>query len=91
MDSPASGRIGIFICYLLVFAFNLGIKADSIKAEQVSCSVVSMSFFDRLQENGIIRENGSIVKCFDEFCDGFTISDELRKVFCTLNDNVILV
>ena len=29
---------------------------------------------------GVLRENGSIVKCFDEVCDNFVISDELRKV-----------
>ena len=40
-----------------------------------------MTFFDRLQENDIVRENGNIVKCFDDVADGFTVSDELRKVF----------
>jgi len=54
-------------------------------------SATHLSFFDRLTEgNNIIRSNGSIVKCFDEYyssmsedvCEqgDFTISDELRKV-----------
>ena len=29
---------------------------------------------------GIVRESGSIVKCFDEMCGEFLVSDELRKV-----------
>ena len=40
-----------------------------------------MAFFDRLQEKGIVRDNGNIVKCFDDVAEGFTVSDELRKVF----------
>ena len=39
-----------------------------------------MSFFDRLQKHNIVKDDGNITKCFDEFSDGFTISDELRKV-----------
>ena len=27
-----------------------------------------------------MRENGSIVKCFDEMCGDFLVSDELKKV-----------
>lgn len=27
-----------------------------------------------------MRESGAIVKCFDEMCDDFLVSDELRKV-----------
>ena len=29
---------------------------------------------------GIVRESGSIRKCFDEYYEDFVISDELRKV-----------
>lgn len=31
---------------------------------------------------GLVRESGMIFKCFDEYVEGFTISDELRKVSC---------
>ncbi|XP_068687244.1 cilia- and flagella-associated protein 300-like isoform X2 [Montipora foliosa] len=58
----------------------LNVKVSSITAKVISCSVTSMGFFDRLQEQGIIRESGKIRKCFDEFYDDFVISDELRKV-----------
>ncbi len=39
-----------------------------------------MTFFDRLFNEGIVRDSGSIVKCLDEFYEDFQISDELRKV-----------
>ncbi|XP_074633196.1 cilia- and flagella-associated protein 300-like isoform X3 [Acropora palmata] len=58
----------------------LNTSTSSTTAEVISCSVTSMDFFDRLQEQGIVRESGSIRKCFDEFYEEFVISDELRKV-----------
>ena len=30
---------------------------------------------------GIVRQSGSIVKCYDEMCGDIMISDELRKMF----------
>ena len=32
-----------------------------------------------------MRENGAIVKCFDEMYDNFLVSDELRKVNLNLD------
>ena len=58
---------------------TLGIKAKSVNAEQIACSVLSMAFFDKLYED-IVRENGHIKKCFDDYYDDFVISDELRKM-----------
>lgn len=48
-------------------------------AEPVSCTVMSMTFFDRLYDNNVVRESGHIVKCFDDFYEDFIVSDELRK------------
>ena len=56
-------------------------KPSSIEINQIPCTVTSMTFFDKLREEGIIRDNGNICKCFDEFYEGITISDELRKVW----------
>lgn len=39
-----------------------------------------MDIFDRLYEKNIVRENGSIKKCLDEYYEDILISDELRKV-----------
>ena len=51
-----------------------------IEVENVACTITSMSFFDRLKTEGVIRESGSIRKCLDEYRDGFQIADELRRV-----------
>lgn len=51
-----------------------------IEAINVPCTQLSMSFFNRLHDEDIVRDNGHIVKCLDSFCDPFPISDELRKV-----------
>lgn len=51
-----------------------------IDVKNILCKQVSMSFFDRLYCKGVVRESGSIVKCFDEYHDDILIADELRKV-----------
>lgn len=51
-----------------------------VEAKNVLCTQVSMSFFDRLYSEGVVRENGNIVKCLDEYPDDILIADELRKV-----------
>ncbi|XP_064348917.1 cilia- and flagella-associated protein 300 isoform X3 [Camelus dromedarius] len=59
---------------------TLGTEVKKIEAINVPCTQLSMSFFDRLYDEDIVRDNGHIVKCLDSFCDPFLISDELRKV-----------
>ncbi|OWK17864.1 hypothetical protein Celaphus_00008849, partial [Cervus elaphus hippelaphus] len=59
---------------------TLGTEVKKIEAINVPCTQLSMSFFNRLYDEAIVRENGYIVKCLDCFCDPFLISDELRKV-----------
>ncbi len=53
---------------------------DEVCVEPVPCTILNMGFFDRLTANQIVRESGSIRKCFDEMCDDFIVSDELRKL-----------
>ncbi|XP_005102588.2 cilia- and flagella-associated protein 300 [Aplysia californica] len=73
---------------------SLGTKASKVKVTSVPCSVLSMSFFDKLCEGEIARESGDVKKCFDEFIGDFTISDNLRQmllnedsdVFCEFNE-----
>lgn len=48
-------------------------------AESLACTEMSMTFFDRLHDNNVVRDSGHIVKCFDDFYQDFIISDELRK------------
>ncbi|GAB1293857.1 Cilia- and flagella-associated protein 300 [Apodemus speciosus] len=59
---------------------TLGTEVKKIEAINVPCTQLSMSFFQRLYDENIVRESGHIVKCLDSFCDPFLISDELRKV-----------
>uniref|UniRef100_A0A9L0IUG1 Cilia- and flagella-associated protein 300 n=1 Tax=Equus asinus TaxID=9793 RepID=A0A9L0IUG1_EQUAS len=59
---------------------TLGTEVKKIEAINVPCTLLSMSFFNRLYDEDIVRDNGHIVKCLDSFCDPFLISDELRKV-----------
>ncbi|XP_055971142.1 cilia- and flagella-associated protein 300 [Sorex fumeus] len=59
---------------------TLGTEVKKIEAINVPCTQISMSFFNRLYAENIVRDNGHIVKCLDSFCDPFVISDELRKV-----------
>ncbi|XP_001366122.2 cilia- and flagella-associated protein 300 isoform X2 [Monodelphis domestica] len=59
---------------------NLGEEVKRIEVIHIPCTQISMAFFDRLYSEEIVRENGHIVKCLDNFCDPFVISDELRKV-----------
>ncbi|ETE73275.1 hypothetical protein L345_00892, partial [Ophiophagus hannah] len=59
---------------------TLNAKVKKVEAKNILCTQVSMSFFDRLYCEGLVRENGTIVKCFDEYHDEILIADELRKV-----------
>ena len=55
-------------------------KVAKVDVLSVPCKIVSMDFFNRLFRQGLVRESGMIFKCFDEYVEGFTISDELRKM-----------
>ncbi|KAH0625173.1 hypothetical protein JD844_033353 [Phrynosoma platyrhinos] len=59
---------------------TLDINVRKIEVKNLLCTQVSMSFFDRLYCEGVVRENGNIVKCYDEYHDDILIADELRKV-----------
>ncbi|KAG8136963.1 hypothetical protein E2320_005496, partial [Naja naja] len=59
---------------------TLNTKVKKVDTKNILCTQVSMSFFDRLYCEGLVRENGAIVKCFDEYHDEILIADELRKV-----------
>ncbi|XP_066478444.1 cilia- and flagella-associated protein 300 [Tiliqua scincoides] len=59
---------------------TLGSNVRKAEVKKVLCTQVSMSFFDRLYCEGVVRENGHIVKCYDEYHNEILIADELRKV-----------
>lgn len=68
------------------FLYPSGSKVTKIEATVVPCTQISMSFFDRLYSEGIVRESGSIVKCYDDYYDDILIADELRKVSIVMNN-----
>ncbi|XP_043284853.1 cilia- and flagella-associated protein 300-like [Venturia canescens] len=57
-----------------------GIPASSITIKQIPCSVMNMSFFDKVKnpENKIIHDSGTICKRWDTEIDGIMVSDNLR-------------
>ncbi|RNA22611.1 hypothetical protein BpHYR1_002553, partial [Brachionus plicatilis] len=59
---------------------NMESRPVKVKVEDVNCSLLSVEIFDRLYEKNIVRENGSIKKCLDEYYEDILISDELRKL-----------
>lgn len=63
-----------------MFLKKTGVKAKSVRVEDVSCSILSVDIFDRFYERQIVRESGSIKKCLDEYYEDILVSDELRKV-----------
>ena len=50
-----------------------------INMHELSTSVTSMNFFDRLNENDICH-NGHIRGCFEDVFDGMTVNDKLREM-----------
>jgi len=50
-----------------------------VRARDVPCGMTSLSLFDRLGDAGIVREGGSIQKCFDNYIDELQVADELCK------------
>ncbi len=60
--------------------YPAGLSATEVSVEPVAYTVLNLGFFDCLTQHGIVRDSGHIVKCFDDFYEDFTISDELRKV-----------
>lgn len=57
-----------------------GIQASSVQIKQVPCSVLSMSFFNKLKntDNGIVHSSGTICKRYDLQVEDFLVSDNLR-------------
>lgn len=55
-------------------------SVHDVRYEQLNTNILSLEFFDRLFDNKIVRENGHIRKCLEEYKDEFIVCDELRKV-----------
>lgn len=50
----------------------------SVSFEAVPASVTNMSLFDRLTDCGILRKDGVIIKCMEDYIDGFQVYSVLN-------------
>ncbi|XP_063979114.1 cilia- and flagella-associated protein 300-like [Diachasmimorpha longicaudata] len=59
-----------------------GIVADAVEINPIPCTVLSMSFFEKLQdpENNIVCNSGNIRQKYEEQIDGIFVADNLRKM-----------
>ena len=48
--------------------------------ERLETSIMTMEFFDRLKDEGILTPSGAIRGCFDEVFDGISVGDQLREM-----------
>lgn len=73
----------IWYYVLLIFVYLIDIIASSVEINPISCSVLNMSFFNKLKDpkNGIVHKSGAICKRFDMEIENFLISDNLRAVW----------
>lgn len=58
---------------------------SKITKESIGLNVMTMDFFDRLEEGGIIGPGGQIKGCFDDVFDGIMVGDLLREML--VNEN----
>ena len=55
-------------------------EQPNILFEAVPASVTNMSLFDRLTDSGIVRNNGVITKCMEDYIDGFQVCQKLYAI-----------
>ncbi|XP_015587691.1 uncharacterized protein C11orf70 homolog [Cephus cinctus] len=57
-----------------------GTVASTVETRQIPCSVLTMSFFEKLKDpnNKVVHNSGTICKRYDLDIDGFLVSDNLR-------------
>ena len=64
--------------------FHRGLSAAApaavVSVQSVPCTETTMRIFDRLYDSGIVRGEGRIKECMEEWIDDLVLADELRKV-----------
>ena len=58
-----------------------------VKFTELSATIFNMDFFEPLFGSEVVKDNGSIVRCLDEYVDEFTISDRLRDMCLRADDS----
>ena len=60
---------------------SISMECESVKVKPLRASVTNMGFFDKLLEcEDVVRSNGQLVKCMDDYHQGFHVQDRLRDV-----------
>lgn len=62
-------------------------NVSKVSYAELEHNVTSLAFFDALKPD-IVRSNGSIIKCLDEYYESFVVSDQLRKCLLMEEDDV---
>ncbi|PAA57442.1 hypothetical protein BOX15_Mlig023179g2 [Macrostomum lignano] len=65
-------------------------KASSVSLEPVPCTHTTMDLFGRLADE-VIRDDGQIKRCFDEWIDEVQISDNLRQMLLNEDSEAYLL
>ena len=63
---------------------------EKVDSQPVPATITTMDLFDRLYTNSIVRENGAISKCFDDEVEGFSFSDELRRLILSTESSIFV-
>lgn len=66
-------------CLAAVGVTGLPSSPTVVDSNLLSTSIMSMDFFDRINDSNIATSSGSIRGCFDEVYDGITVGDKLRE------------
>lgn len=52
----------------------------TMETDLLNTSIMTMEFFNRFKESGIVSESGSIRGCFEEIFDGISVGDKIREL-----------
>ncbi|GFQ88613.1 cilia- and flagella-associated protein 300 [Trichonephila clavata] len=67
-------------CVSIINSKSKSKKIISMEIETVPCTLLSTDIFDRIYDRGIVLQDGTIRKCFEEYVNDIVIADELRNM-----------
>jgi hypothetical protein len=65
--------------------------SPEIAIDSLSCTILNMSFFDKLNDIGVVSDSNSgyIRGCYDEEIDGIVVQDKLRRMCAKDNEGTV--
>ncbi|GFS42360.1 cilia- and flagella-associated protein 300 [Trichonephila inaurata madagascariensis] len=67
-------------CVSIINSKSKSKKNISIEIETVPCTLLSTDIFDRIYDKGIVLQDGTVRKCFEEYVNDIVVADELRNM-----------